>query len=68
VKDRKQDLEDLMVEMTEEAISVKLDYDQEDSNLDSGSMVVIHQNSPLLDDEEEKLSDIVVNITRKENE
>ncbi len=68
MKDRKQDLEDLMVEMTEEAISVKLDYDQEDSNLDSGSMVVIHQNSPLLDDEEEKLSDIVVNITRKENE
>jgi hypothetical protein len=66
VKDRKQDLEDLMVEMTEEAISVKLDYDQEDSNLDSGSMVVIHQNSPLLDDEEEKLSDIAVNIKRKE--
>ena len=59
------ELEDLMVEITEEAISVKLDYEQEVSNLDSGSMVVIHQNSPLLDDEKEKLSDIAVNIKRK---
>ena len=59
------ELEDLMVEMTEEAVSVKLDYEQEVSNLDSGSMVVIHQNSPLLDDEKEKLSDIAVNIKRK---
>ena len=64
--ERMSELEDLMVEMTEEAVSVKLDYEQEVSNLDSGSMVVIHQNSPLLDDEKEKLSDIVVNIKRKE--
>ena len=47
--ERISELEDLMVEMTEEAISVKLDYDQDVSNLDSGSVVVIHQNSPLLD-------------------
>ena len=60
------ELEDLMVEMTEEAISVKLDYDQDVSNLDSGSVVAIHQNSQLLDDEKEKLSDIAVNIKRKE--
>ena len=53
---RKQDLEELMVEMTEEA----------GSNIDSGSMVVIHHNSPLLQDETEKLSDIAVNIKRKE--
>ena len=66
MKDRKSELEDLMVEMTEEAISVKLDYDQDVSNLDSGSVVVIHQNSPLLDNEEEKLGDIAVNIKRKE--
>ena len=63
---RKQDLEELMVEMTEEAISVKLDYEQSGSNMDSGSMVVIHHNSPLLQDETEKLSDIAVNIKRKE--
>ena len=60
------ELEDLMVEMTEEAISVKLDYEQSGSNLDSGSIVAIHHNSPLLDNEEEKLGDIAVNIKRKE--
>ena len=68
MKDRKQDLEQLMVEMTEEAISVKLDYEESVSNLDSGSIVAIHHNSPLLDNEKEELSDIAVNIKRKENE
>ena len=67
-KDRKQDLEDLMVEMTEEAISVRLDYATSGSNMDSGSIVAIHQNSPLLDNEKEPLGDIAFNITRKENE
>ena len=67
-KDRKQDLEQLMVEMTEEAISVRLDYETSGSNMDSGSIVAIHQNSPLLNDEKQKLGDIAVNITRKENE
>ena len=66
MKDRKQELEDLMVAMTEEAISVRLDYQQSGSNLDSGSIVAIHHNSPLLDNEEEKLGDIAVNIKRKE--
>ena len=67
-KDRKQDLEDLMVTLAEEAISVRLDYEQNGSNMDSGSIVAIHQNSPLLNDEKQKLGDIAVNITRKENE
>ena len=67
-KDRKQDLEQLMVEMTEEAISVRLQYQQSGSNMDSGSIVAIHQNSPLLNDEKQKLGDIAFNITRKENE
>ena len=60
------ELEDLMVEMTEEAISVMLDYQQSGSNMDSGSIVAIHQNSPLLDNEKESLGDIAVNIQRKE--
>tara|TARA_R100000081_G_C4658639_1_gene86436 strand:+ start:305 stop:511 length:207 start_codon:yes stop_codon:yes gene_type:complete len=64
--ERIQELEDLMVEMTEEAISVKMDYEKDASNLDSGSMVVVHQNSTLLDNDKEKLSDIIVNIKRKE--
>tara|TARA_R110002020_G_scaffold22624_1_gene76272 strand:+ start:1037 stop:1243 length:207 start_codon:yes stop_codon:yes gene_type:complete len=68
MKSRKQDLEDLMVAMTEEAISVKMDYEQSGSNLDSGSIIAIHHNSPLLQDENEKLSDIAYNVKRKENE
>ena len=64
-KDRKKDLEDLMVLMTEEAISVRLDYQQSGSNLDSGSIVALHHNSPLLQDENEKLSDVAFNVKRK---
>jgi len=64
----KKELEQLMVEMTEEAISVRLDYETSGSNMDSGSIVAIHQNSSLLDNEKEELSDIAVNIKRKENE
>ena len=63
---RKQDLEELMVAMTEEAISVRLDYQHSGSNLDSGSIVAIHHNSPLLQEEKEKLTDIAYNIKRKE--
>ena len=65
-KQQQNELDALMVVITEEAISVKLDYEQSGSNLDSGSIVAIHQNSPLLDDESEKLSDIAYNVTRKE--
>ena len=65
-KQQQNDLDALMVVITEEAISVKLDYEQSGSNLDSGSIVAIHQNSPLLEDENEKLSDIAYNVTRKE--
>tara|TARA_Y100001937_G_C6960210_1_gene258545 strand:+ start:156 stop:359 length:204 start_codon:yes stop_codon:yes gene_type:complete len=65
---RNNELEQLMVEMTEEAISVRLDYETSGSNLDSGSMIQIHQDSPLLKDEKEKLTDVVFNIERKKNE
>ena len=66
--EQKDELNALMVVITEEAISVKLDYEQSGSNLDSGSIVAIHQNSPLLNDEKERLSDIAYNITKKEEE
>ena len=42
-----------------------MDYEQNPSNLDSGSIVVVHQDSTLLDNKEEELSDIAYNITRK---
>ena len=62
------ELNSLMTAMTEEAISVKLDYEQSGSELDSGSIVAIHHNSPLLQDEKEKLSDVAYNIVKKTNE
>ena len=63
-KERKE-LEQLTVAIVEEATSVRIDYEQTGSNLDSGSVVAIHHNSPLLKDEKEKLSDVAYNITRK---
>ena len=65
-KQQQNEIDALMVVITEEAISVKLDYEQSGSNFDSGSIVAIHQNSPLLEDENEKLSDIAYNVNRKE--
>ena len=67
-RELKQELDQLMVEMTEEAISVRLDYETSGSNMDSGSIVAIHQNSSLLDDEKEPLGDIAINVKRKQNE
>jgi|TARA_B110000444_G_C18698891_1_gene527973 hypothetical protein len=65
---RDPELNSLMTAMAEEAISVKLDYEQSGSELDSGSIVVIHHNSPLLQDENEKLSDVAYNIVKKNDE
>ena len=65
-KEQRLALERLLVEITEEAISVRMDYEENGSELDSGSLVAIHQNSPLLDDEKEKLSDIAYNVVKKE--
>ena len=63
--ERISELEDLMAEITEEAISVKLDYETTGSNLDSCSVIEIHQDSPLLINEKEKLGDIAFNIEKK---
>ena len=65
-KKQRRELNSLATVIAEEARSVRLDYEQSGSNLDSGSIVAIHQNSPLLEDENEKLSDIAYNVTRKE--
>ena len=44
----------LAAEIEAEAIAMKMDYDENPSQ-ESGSVVHIHQESPLLDDEDEKL-------------
>ena len=65
---QRKELNSLATIIAEEATSVRLDYEQSGSNLDSGSIVAIHQNSPLLDDEKERLSDVAYNIIKKEKE
>ena len=50
---QRKELEELAVTITEEAVSVKLDYEQSGSNLDSGSVIAIHQESTFLKDENE---------------
>jgi len=64
-KDQREELDGIILEITEEAVSVKLDYEQNESNLDSGSLIAVHQNSSLLDDENEELSDIAYDVRRK---
>jgi|TARA_B100000902_G_C26580048_1_gene560709 hypothetical protein len=50
---QRKELEELAATITEEAVSVKLDYEQSGSNLDSGSVIAIHQESTFLKDENE---------------
>jgi predicted transglutaminase-like cysteine proteinase len=63
--EQKQELDNILEVIQTEADIVKMDYEQNPSNLDSGSIIVVHQNSPLLDDTKEKLSDIAYTIARK---
>ena len=65
-KEQQDELNRLTVAMAEEAISVKLDYEENGSELDSNSVIAIHHNSPLLQDENEKLGEVAYNITKKE--
>ena len=64
-KEQKKELNDLLEVIQTEADIVKMDYEQNPSNLDSGSVIVVHQDSSLLNDTKEKLSDVVYNIKRK---
>ena len=67
-KEQQEELNRLAVAMSEEADMVRMDYEENGSNLDSGSVIAIHQNSPLLDNENEKLGEIAYSITRKQND
>ena len=61
----KRDLDNLVEVIQTEADIVKMDYEQNPSNLDSGSVIVVHQDSPLLQSTKEKLGDIAYNVKRK---
>ena len=65
---QRKELNSLAAAIAEEAIRVRLDYEQSGSNLDSGSVVAIHHNSPLLDDEKEPLAGVAYNIVRRKED
>ena len=50
-KEQQKELEKLAAEIEAEAIQMKLDYENNPSEM-SGSVVVFHENSELLDEEE----------------
>ena len=64
---QKQTLENMIEVVQTEADIVKLDYDTNPTDMDSGSAVVVHQNSKLLQNEDEKLGDIAFNIQPNSN-
>jgi hypothetical protein len=64
-KRQKKELDNIAEVIQTEADIVKMDYEQNPSNLDSGSVIVVHQDSPLLQSTKEKLGDVAYNIKRK---
>ena len=64
-KAQKRELDNLIEVIQTEADIVKMDYEQNPSNLDSGSVIVVHQDSPLLQSTKEKLGDVAYNVKRK---
>jgi hypothetical protein len=50
-KEQKKELEILAAEIEAEAIQMKLDYEQTPTE-ESGSIVVVHENAKILDEEE----------------
>lgn len=65
-KEQIKELNRLTVQIVDEASIVKMDYEDNPSNLDSGSIIVVHQNSSLLNNKQEKLGDVAYNITQRE--
>ena len=52
-KEQIKELNRLTVQIVDEASIVKMDYEDNPSNLDSGSIIVVHQNSSLLNNKQE---------------
>ena len=66
MKEMDKELSKLAAEIEAEAIQMRLDYENNPSNMDSGSVIEIHQDSDLLIDEEFDLHDVAYEIKRKE--
>ena len=63
--EQEKELVKIVTEIEAEAIQMKMDYEKNPSNLDSGSIIEIHQDSPLLEDENKKLGDVILTIKKK---
>ena len=63
--EQKQELNDLLEVIATEANIVKKDYEDNPSDMTDEDVVVIHQDSTLLDNVDEKLADIGYNIIPK---
>tara|TARA_B100000424_G_C22795658_1_gene427077 strand:- start:466 stop:642 length:177 start_codon:yes stop_codon:yes gene_type:complete len=50
-KEQKKELEQIAAEIEAEAIQMKLDYEENPSEM-SGSVVVVHQNANILEEED----------------
>ncbi len=62
---QRKELTEIIEVIQTEADIVKQDYEDNPSNMESGSIVVVHENSSLLQDEKEKLSDTAYDIKPK---
>tara|TARA_R110000823_G_C15548199_1_gene458988 strand:+ start:213 stop:440 length:228 start_codon:yes stop_codon:yes gene_type:complete len=63
--EQKQELNDLLEVIQTEADIVKKDYEENPSDMTNEDVVVVHQDSTLLDNIDEKLADVGYNIAPK---
>jgi|TARA_Y100000996_G_scaffold327772_1_gene263844 hypothetical protein len=63
--DQIKELNDIANAIQTEADIVKQDYEDNPSDMSEEDIVVVHQNSSLLDNPDEKLEDVGYNITPK---
>jgi hypothetical protein len=64
-KEQIKELQKIVTEIEAEAIQMVIDYENTPSNLDSSSVVEIHEDSPLLNNISGSLGDIAFTIKKK---
>jgi hypothetical protein len=67
-EEQKSELRKIVTEIEAEATQMVVDYENNPTNLDSGSVVEIHEDSPLLNDTSGSLGDVAFTIKKKKKE
>ena len=67
-KEQIKELQKIVTEIEAEAAQMVIDYENTPSNLDSSSVVEIHEDSPLLNNISGSLGDIAFTIKKKKKE